>query len=292
MSQSTSLSTRRVYGLKKVCDAWEVARSSYYSRQKEKSVGKRGPKPGISDTELVSLIRQDIKKSPFRGEGHRKVHARLKRKGKRVGRNRILKAMREHQLLSPYRKAYAPPKRHDGKIITDGPNEMWCSDGTKIFTLKDGWVWLFTVEEHWNGECLGYHVCKYGDRFRTLEPVRQAVRHVYGGIGKGLATGVKLRVDNGSQYTSNYFLEQIKHMGIEVSFGLVRQPETNGVVERFNRTLKEQVIKGRDFNTIEELRDVVKKFVEAYNKDWLLQKLGYQSPLEARRAWEQKREVA
>ncbi len=71
-------------------------------------------------------------------------------------------------------------------------------------------------------------------------------------------------------------------MGVEESFGLVRQPQTNGVVERFNRTLKEQVIKGRIFHTIEEVREVVGCFVEQYNSQWLLGKLGYLSPLEAR----------
>ncbi len=74
---------------------------------------------------------------------------------------------------------------------------MWCSDGTKIFTVDDGWVWVFSVEEHWNAECLGWTVCKIGDRFAALEPVTQAVKNVYGSIAKGIAGGLKLRIDNG-----------------------------------------------------------------------------------------------
>ena len=59
---------------------------------------------------------------------------------------------------------------HTGKITTDAPGLMWGTDGTKIFTLEDGWVWSFVAMEHWNGECVGWHVTKKGDRFAALEP--------------------------------------------------------------------------------------------------------------------------
>ena len=101
--------------------------------------------------------------------------------------------MKENNLLSPHR-GLSSQDPHDGKITTDAPNVMWCSDGTKIFTRDDGWVWVFSVEEHWNAECLGWHVCKVGDRFAALEPVSQGVKRVYGSMGKGIAAGLKLRI--------------------------------------------------------------------------------------------------
>jgi transposase InsO family protein len=236
----------------------------------------------MEEKELLIKIHEDINSSPFHGEGHRKIHARLRRQGTKVGRNRVLKVMRNHQLLSPHRSAYRPPHSHDGQIITDKPNEMWCTDGAKVLTVEDGWVWVFSVTEHWNAECLGWHVCKRGDRFAALEPVSQAVKQIYGALDKGIAAGLKLRIDNGSQYTSDYFHEQLAYWGIESSFGLISQPETNGVAERFNRTLKEQILAGRVFKNIAEVREAVKRFVALYNAQWLVEKLGYQSPLEAR----------
>jgi putative transposase len=288
MSQTISPSADRLYGLERVCQAWDISRSTFYSRQKRairlkgSERAKPGPKPRINDSELLGLVKEDIATSPFRGEGHRKVHARLKRQNARVGRNRVLDIMKANNLLSPHRGIQASQDPHDGTIITEAPNLMWCSDGTKILTVDDGWVWVFSVEEHWNAECLGWNVCKVGDRFAALEPVTQAVKHVYGSVTKGAANGVKLRIDNGSQYTSDYFLKQIAYMGIQDSFGLVKQPQTNGVAERFNRTLKEQILHGRTFRNIEEVREAVGQFVERYNAKWLLEKLGYQSPLEAR----------
>jgi putative transposase len=288
MSQTISPKTSFIYGLKRVCNAWDVSRTTYYAKQKR--AGKRlnkkpGPKPKVSDDELLVLIQKDINNSPFKGEGHRKVHARIKRSKIPVGRNRVLNVMKNHNLLSPHRGIISPKDPHDGKIITNAPNVMWCSDGTKIFTIDDGWVWVFSVEEHWNAECLGWHVCKHGDRFAALEPITEGVRKIYGSSSKGVANGLKLRIDNGSQYTSDYFLKQISFMGIDASFGLIRQPQTNGVAERFNRTLKEQVLTGSTFRNIEEVREAVRKFVLEYNKNWILAKLDYKSPLEARQSY-------
>ena len=59
-------------------------------------------------------------------------------------------------------------------------------------------------------------------------------------------------------------------------------PQTNGVAERFNRTLKEQAINGRIFKNLDEVRRAVAIFVERYNAEWLVEKLGFVSPSNAR----------
>ena len=290
MSQTISPATKKPYGLKRVCIVWGVARCSFY--RAARTTQKRGRRPLVEEKKLLEQIQEDLQTTPFKGEGHRKVHARLKKRGTKVGRNRVLKVMRENNLLSPHRSVYKGPVPHDGRIITECPNEMWGSDGTKVETVEDGWVWIFSVAEHWNQECLGWHVCKIGDRFAALEPVTQAVKQVYGTLNKGVATGLKLRIDNGSQYTSDHFLQQIRYWGIESSFGLVKQPETNGVSERFHRTLKEQIIDGTEYKNVEEVREAVRQFTELYNEKWLVAKLEYQSPREARRMYERRRGAA
>jgi transposase InsO family protein len=72
---------------------------------------------------------------------------------------------------------------------------------------------------------------------------------------------------------------------IHPSYAFVEQPQTNGVAKRFNRTLKEQIIHGRIYRNIDELRDAVRVFVERYNAQWLIEKNGYPSPDQARHAW-------
>lgn len=293
MSATVSPSGDKLYGVQRVCAVWEQPRSSYYAEQRpeppaDPAAGavsqKRGPRPAVNDEELLALVRADLAASPFQGEGHRKVWARLRvQQNVRVGRKRVLRLMRESNLLSPWRSPQADPVKHDGTIVTQQPNQMWGTDGTKIFTLDQGWVWLFTAVEHWNSECVGWHVAKVGSRFAALEPIAMAVQNVYRSTGAGVARGLALRMDHGTQYLSDHFLNQVRFWGIEPSFGFIQEPETNGVAERFNRTLKEQAIHGRVFRNLQEVRMAVSKFVESYNQDWLVAKLGYRSPAQARR---------
>ena len=63
------------------------------------------------------------------------------------------------------------------------------------------------------------------------------------------------------------------------SYAFVGEPETNGVIERFFRTLKEQIVHGRIYQTIDEVRDAVRDFVARYNAGWLIEKNGLRSPV-------------
>ncbi len=73
---------------------------------------------------------------------------------------------------------------------------------------------------------------------------------------------------------------------------LSRSRTTNGVGERFNRTLKEQIIHGRTYRNRAELAAAVATFVETYNRDWRLEKLRYKSPLDARRDYQPSNQLA
>lgn len=285
MSAAVSPATSKRYGVKRTCEVRACPRSSFYFRRspKPRPARRPGPKPRWTDEELLQFIRRDLERSPFQGEGHRKVWARLKvLDGVRVSRKRLLKIMREHNLLSPYRGRRGNPHLHEGRIITDTPNLMWGTDGTRILTVEDGWVWLFGAVEHWNAECVGWQVSKSGSRFEALQPVAMGLTEIFGGVGADVARGLALRLDHGSQYLSDHFLQQIRFWGIIPSFAFVSEPQTNGVVERFFRTLKEQVIYGRIFNNLEEVRAAVAEFVAAYNDNWRLEKLGFMSPIEYR----------
>ncbi len=295
MSVAISAATGRRYGVKRVCCAWELARSSYYAWRTEQEAGgghpsepatgtsRRGPAPAVSEADLLAAIRHDLERSPFSGEGHRKVWARLRiGDGIRVARKRVLRLMREQRLLSPHRPRPPKGESHPGTITTEEPNVMSGTDGARVFTVDDGWAWIFAAVDHWNAECVGWHVTKVGDRFAALEPIAMGLTQFFGGVGAEVARGLALRMDHGTQYLSEHFLNQIKFWGIHPSFAFVAEPATNGVVERFNRTLKEQIIHGRTYRHVEELRAAVRRFVGLYNRQWRIEKRGYLSPSEAR----------
>ncbi len=252
--------------------------------------GPRGPKPRMADARVLELAREDLARSPFRGEGHRKVCARLRRAGHRVFARQVLRVMRGAQLLSPHRAPQGEVRAHDGRIVTDAPDVMWGTDGMRVETVE-GWVWIFVAVEHWNGEVMGWHVTAKGDRFAALEPLRQGLVRLGRGVGRGAARGLSLRMDHGTQYTSEHFLNELRFWSLTPSYGYVAEPETNGVAERFNRTLKAQVIRGRVFRDAVELRAAVGEFIDRYNTEWLMEKNGYRSPVE-RRALNQERVAA
>ncbi|MFA5028381.1 MAG: IS3 family transposase, partial [Candidatus Methylomirabilota bacterium] len=216
MSQTISGSTGTPYGIARVCRVWEQARSTFYARQARTaqptpSPARRGPTPRIPDDALLALIRADLAASPFQGEGHRKVWARLHfGQGHAVARKRVLRLMRAHQLLSPRRGRQGTPVAHDGTITTTAPNVMWATDGAKIFTVNEGWVWAFVAVEHWNAECVGWAVAKRGTAVAALEPLAQAVTHLHGGVGADVARGLALRLDHGTQYLSDHFVNQLR----------------------------------------------------------------------------------
>ena len=140
MSRTLSPSTHQLYGLARVAAAWGLPRSTYYARRDRRNhpaePRKRGPKTPFTDAELTGRIRQEIAASPFTGEGHRKFWARLRVAGVRTSKARVLRLMREAQLLAPQRQA-APVARkaHTGTITTDRPNQMWGIDATATVPL-------------------------------------------------------------------------------------------------------------------------------------------------------------
>ena len=162
---------------------------------------------------------------------------------------------------------------------------MWATDATQVTTVRDGKVWLFGVAEHWNAELLGWHVAKHGTRFEAVQAVGMAVRREFGHLGAGVARGLALRHDHGSNFMAEHFQKQIRFWGMSPSYAFVGEPETNGVIERLFRTLKEQIVHGRIFQTIDEVRDAVRAFVARYNAEWLIEKNGHRSPLDRRDAW-------
>jgi transposase InsO family protein len=109
------------------------------------------------------------------------------------------------------------------------------------------------------------------------------VERIFGSARADAARGVELRHDHGSQYLTDYFQGQSRFHGFTPSFTLVGEPETNGVVERFNRTLREQTIHGRIYRNRDELSAALSAFVELHNREWRLEKLRYRTPLETRR---------
>lgn len=83
-------------------------------------------------------------------------------------------------------------------------------------------------------------------------------------------------------------MKEMKFLGLDMTKSYVRQPECNGCIERFNRTIEEEVFSINHFKTQDEANDAIGKFVDSYNNEWLIHRLGYKSPIEYRMIHESK----
>jgi hypothetical protein len=200
MSRAVSPSGEQPYGLARVLRTWKIPRSGFYARRKRihgpdpGPRGRRGPDGPCDDATLLEHIRRDLQESPWHGEGHRKVWARLRLKGLRSSKVRVRRLMRENGGLAP-------------------------------------------------------------------------VRH-----------------DHGSAYLSDVFQDELRFLGAASSPAFVREPEGNGCAERFIRTLKENLLWVRSFTTMEELRQALLAFKALYNRTWLIERHGFQTPAQARQS--------
>jgi transposase InsO family protein len=231
---------------------------------------------------LLEHIRAQIPGSRLHGEGYRKIWARLRHAGIRTSARRVQRLMGQHDLLAPHRIGSPEQRAHDGTITTTSVDAMWGTDMTETVTVREGRAQVFVAVDHCSGECVGNHAARSGNRFEALEPVRQGVLRHFGAIKKDMARGLSLRHDHGSNYMSGDFQDEIAFLGIESSPSFVRQPEGNGVAERFIRTLKENFLWVHTFDTIEQLRCGLQDFVAHYHATWLVARHGYRTPNQIR----------
>lgn len=296
MKDQISETVKKIYPMSLILSVAGLSSAAYYRKDAPKiNKARPGPKPSITDDQLLMEIRKEILESPFLDEGYKKTWKRLQRRGIKASKDRVNRVMRENDLLSVTRpKAERKVNDHTGSIKTELPNRMWGTDGKRFYTLKEGWCWFFGIIDHFNDEIIAWHANKSGNRFNAMEPLRTAVKKTYGSLDHHVCKdlGLFLRSDHGSQYDSNDFQKELKFLGLIYSPAFVRSPECNGIIERFHRTLNEQVFDLCVFESLEEARKVIGEFIKRYNRYWLIHRLGLKSPLEYRLDHENMREHA
>jgi putative transposase len=274
MSRAVSPATGRPYGLARVARAWRLSRATICRRRPRGGVAglpRRRPGP-------VGPIRRQILASRPHGGGCRKAWARPRFAGVRTAARRVRRLIGEHGSRAPHRVGRPERRAHDGTITAAAVGLVWGTDTTETVTLAEGKARVFVAVDHCSGECVGSHAARSGSRFEALEPVRQGVLRHFGRIERVAAEGLTLRHDHGSNHMPRDLQDEVRFLGIEGSPSLVREPEGNGVAERFIRTLEENFPWAHTFGAVEELRRAPQDFVAHYSATWLAARHGYRTP--------------
>lgn len=274
------------FTIKDACFGLGISRSSYYellSKKSAEDVGdkQREKKKESELNETNRAILQKIKaiKAEHPLWGYRRVTAWLRhREGIKVNRKRIYKLMKENGLLvrNKIYKARRKPLRRKPKA--ERPLQFWGIDMTKFMIEGLGWAYLVIVLDWFTKEIVGFDISLRSKTEDWLKALEMGLNKKFeaGVRGKGL----KLISDNGSQPTSRSFMSEMAILGIEQIFTSYDNPKGNAETERMMRTIKEEVIWLHEFTSLTEAREVIGRWIEKYNHEYVHSALGYLSPLE------------
>jgi putative transposase len=235
--------------------------------------------PLVSDEALRSAIEAVSMAQP--AWGSRKVYHALRRApyAFRTSRKRVVRWMRELGLLFPAHEARVTALF--GHVTVPEANRRWAIDLTTTFTCDAGWVAVVPVVDCGCRSVLAIEVTRSQDSLHVLAPLKRALEREFGDV-TGVPQDLELRSDNGPQFTG-YDCEQLcKSWDLEQTFSPPGRPTGNSVVERLIRTMKEECIWQRDWESIDQLRAALDAWVEAYDTQRPHQALGWATPAERR----------
>jgi transposase InsO family protein len=265
--------------VKQACALLKVSRAAFYQHLAGPSRRDR------DDTELASEIRAVHEESKGR-YGAPRVHAELRRRGRRHSRKRVARLMRaagirgraakrwkKTTIPDPAAAARADRIRRDFTADASKINARWCGDITYIGTWE-GWLYLATVIDIASRRVVGYALA---DHLRT-ELVADALANAVAARNPG--AGVIFHSDRGCQYTSAAFASLAGDCDVTLSLGRTGQCWDNALSESFFASIKGELLDHQAWPTKAAARRAIVEYIAWYNGTRLHSTLGYRSPAE------------
>jgi putative transposase len=263
------------------CQLAEVSRVGFY-RYLHQS------KPVEADLLLRARL-QELAVAERRLRGYRHLTRMLRREGYLVNHKRVLRLMREDNLLSLRRMKYVltTDSRHDlpiypnlaRRVVPTKINQLWVADITYI-RLQSEFIYLAVVLDAFSRRVIGWDLGRNLQGELAVRALRMALD------GRDWKPGELIHhSDRGVQYASNEYTALLEEREIQISMSRRGNPYDNARAERFMRTLKEEEVYGTSYLNLEDARVRIGEFLEqVYNRQRLHSALSYLTPEEFERA--------
>lgn len=260
---------------RRVCQILVVPRSAVRPKQAAKR-----PKGAAVDEILVARIRRLIEEFPT--YGYRRLWALLRhRDGVLVNRKAVYRVLKLKGWFVHQRQVTPRPRVRGRRSRTQRSNERWAMDVTHIHCGRDGWAHLTAVIDCHDREVVGYELSLRGRAKEAERALESACIHRFGTLRPEGRTPV-IRSDNSLIFQSRRFRAACRDYRLRQEFITPYTPEQNGLIERFFRSVKEECVWIRHFQTFTHARREVARWLEWYNEGRPHQALGYRSPRQYR----------
>jgi putative transposase len=247
-----------------------MARSTYYYRSRKKS-----------DERLAKSIEPVVKENA--GYGYRRVTRDLHLKGKIINGKVVLRIMRDNGWLCRKKKAYkgTTESNHTCPIYPnlsknvqiDGINQLWVSDITYL-PLRKGFAYLAMIMDAYSRKIIGYEISHMLDKRLSMSALEMAIKDRN-------PKGCIHHSDRGVQYACREYAEKLKEHGFKISMSRKGNPYDNAKAESWMKTLKTEEVRINEYETLEDAREGVTRYIESvYNRRRLHSALGYMPPVE------------
>ena len=252
-------------GIKRKCELLNIVRSTMYYK----------PKSSVKDdVEIMNEIRDIYQETPF--YGYRRITIGLRERGFVINRKKVQVLMSLADIQAVYPVKRTTIRNHDHKVypyllrgmLIDRPNQVWQVDITYI-KMRHGFVYLVCLIDVFSRKIMGWALSTFLDTASCLDALNNALKY---------GTPEIINSDQGCQFTSAAWVEALTQNGIFISMDGKGRWADNVYIERLWRTIKYENVFLHSFDTVNQARLTLSKFITFYNEKRYHQALNYRSP--------------
>jgi len=273
---------RSAFRVRKMCRALKVSESGYY-----RWCGKGQSKRARENEQLILKIRQIHRKSKQR-YGSPRIAQELNDSGYHYNEKRIARLMRLGKIAAKTKRRFkvTTKSKHSlpvaenlvkRKFRASGPNRLWASDITYIWT-GEGWLYLLAIMDVYSRQIVGWSMSNRLTQELAIQALQQAIWR------RKPLPGCIFHSDRGSQYAGLEFCKLLKQYGFIQSMSGSGNCYDNAIMETFFHTLKTELVYFERYETRNEARRSIFEYIEVfYNRERRHSALNYKSPIDFER---------